>query len=427
MMINDGDAKEVKRDYLDILEYIFKQKNNKDKEKNNTPEQSNSLRPRPKEHLSVYISGKKVYEADRGEQPSVNYLDSQNTEILNKSLSDPQSFNGTILIKIDNEKVFHSKNGEVLLDSLGLVDPAIAKQKKAPQQRTYSVESLQKQVQVLQKKLSEQQKLVDSIKSNQNSPESLSQLAAQVAEMSKSLEKQQQLIENTQKALSQANEGFLPQVQNTVLQNWVGSVERQVKKTARNAFERLKDALTPEVTKLRKEIAQMKAHIEQQVTNRLDEVRENTDSVRNEINQQVDNLTQELRTQVDGVKNTVDESLMGVKSAIDNTRTELRAAVEDAKGQAIEQSVKALLNILGKDNPDGSKSFKSTNFDFERLGDNVIVRAKNGEAVFADGVLSPNVSEKQLQALDKVQSAVDMHHQIQQDSQQESQFRSMHR
>lgn len=99
----------------------------------------------------------------------------------------------------------------------------------------------------------------------------------------------------------------------------------------------------------------------------------------------------------------------------------------DVKGQAIEQSVKALLNILGKDNPDGSKSFKSTNFDFERLGDNVIVRAKNGEAVLTDGVLSPNVSEKQLQALDKVQSVVDMHHQIQQNSQQESQFRSMHR
>ncbi|MHC0068909.1 hypothetical protein ACWATR_39620, partial [Nostoc sp. UIC 10890] len=97
------------------------------------------------------------------------------------------------------------------------------------------------------------------------------------------------------------------------------------------------------------------------------------------------------------------------------------------KGQAIEQSVKALLNILGKDNPDGSKSFKSTSFDFERLGENVIVRAKNGDAVLTDGVLSPNVSDQQLQALGKVQSVVDMHHQIQQDSQQESQSRGMHR
>ncbi|MCC5654634.1 hypothetical protein LC609_33640 [Nostoc sp. XA013] len=313
-----------------------------------------------------------------------------------------------------------------MTDKLGLA-PASQKNKVVSNERIYSVEALGKQVQVLQKKLSEQQKLVDSINSEQLSPESLSQLATQVAEMSKSLEKQQQLIENTQKALSQVNEWFLPQVQNTKLQNWVGSVERQVKKTAKNAFEQVLDALTPEVTKLRKEIGQMKAHIEQQVTNRLDEVRENTDNVRDELNQQIGNLTQELRMQVDGVKNTVDQSLMGVKSAIDNTRTELRAAVEDVKGQAIEQGVKAMLNILGKDNPDGSKSFKSTNFDFERLGDNVIVRAKNGEAVLIDGVLSPNVSEKQLQALDKVQSVVDMHHQIQQDSQQESQFRNMHR
>lgn len=415
-MIDDGEAKEIKRDYLEILESLLKLIHAKAKEKGLDPSKD----------VHIYSSSSKVYQGTLEESPSKNLLTPTIVENLKKALSDPKNFQGAISIKIGNEKVFHIKNGEVLTDKLGLA-PASQKNKVVTKERIYSVEALGKQVQVLQKKLSEQQKLVDSIKSEQLSPESLSQLAAQVAGMSKSLEKQQQLIENTQKALSQVNEWFLPQVQNTKLQNWVGSVERQVKKTAKNAFERVKDALTPEVTKLRKEIGQMKAHIEQQVTNRLDEVRENTDNVRDELNQQIGNLTQELRTQVDGVKNTVDQSLMGVKSAIDNTRTELRAAVEDVKGQAIEQSVKAMLNILGKDNPDGSKSFKSTNFDFERLGDNVIVRAKNGEAVLTDGVLSPNVSEKQLQALDKVQSVVDMHHQIQQDSQQESQFRNMHR
>ncbi|MHC0068353.1 hypothetical protein ACWATR_36735 [Nostoc sp. UIC 10890] len=415
-MIDDGEAKEIKRDYLEILESLLKLIHAKAKEKGLDPSKD----------VHIYSSSSKVYQGTLGESPSKNLLTPTIVENLKKALSDPKNSQGAISIKIGNEKVFHIKNGEVLTDKLGLA-PASQKNKVVSNERIYSVEALGKQVQVLQKKLSEQQKLVNSIKSEQLSPESLSQLAAQVAEMGKSLEKQQQLIENTQKALSQVNERFLPQVQNTVLQNWVGSVERQVKKTAKNAFERVLDALTPEVTKLRKEIAQMKAYIEQQVTNRLDEVRENTNNVRDELNQQVGNLTQELRTQVDDVKNTVEQSLMGVKSAIDNTRTELRAAVDDIKGQAIEQSVKAMLNILGKDNPDGSKSFKSTNFDFERLGDNVIVRAKNGEAVLTDGVLSPNVSEKQLQALDKVQSVVDMHHQIQQDSQQESQFRNMHR
>ena len=415
-MIDDGESKEIKRDYLEILESLLKLIHAKAKEKGLDPSKD----------VHIYSSSSKVYQGTLGESPSKNLLTPTIVENLKKALSDPKNSQGAISIKIGNEKVFHIKNGEVLTDKLGLA-PASQKNKVVSNERIYSVEALGKQVQVLQKKLSEQQKLVDSIKSEQFSPESLSQLAAQVAEMSKSLEKQQQLIENTQKALSQVNERFLPQVQNTVLQNWVGTVENKVKQTAKNVFEWVKDALTPEVTKLRKEITSLKSQINEQITSFKDEVKYQTDSVRNELNQQVGNLTGELRTQADGVKNTVEQSLMGVKSAIDNTRTELRAAVDDVKGQAIEQSVKAMLNILGKDNPDGSKSFKSTNFDFERLGDNVIVRAKNGEAVLTDGVLSPNVSEKQLQALDKVQSVVDMHHQIQQDSQQESQFRNIHR
>lgn len=415
-MIDDGEAKEIKRDYLEILESLLKLIHAKAKEKGLDP--SNDVH--------IYSSSSKVYQGTLGESPSKNLLTPTIVENLKKALSDPKNSQGAISIKIGNEKVFHIKNGEVLTDKLGLA-PASQKNKVVSNEQIYSVEALGKQVQVLQKKLNEQQKLVDSIKSEQLSPESLSQLAAQVAEMSKSLEKQQQLIENTQKALSQVNEQFLPQVQNTVLQNWVGTVENKVKQTAKNVFERLLDVLTPEVTKLRKEITSLKSQINEQITSFKDEVKYQTDSVRNQLNQQVGNLTQEIRTQVDSVKNTVDQSLMGVKSAIDNTRTELRATVDDVKGQAIEQSVKAMLNILGKDNPDGSKSFKSTNFDFERLGDNVIVRAKNGEAVLTDGVLSPNVSEKQLQALDKIQSVVDMHHQIQQDSQQESQFRNIHR
>lgn len=415
-MIDDGEANEIKRDYLEILESLLKLIHARAKEKGLDPSKD----------IHIYSSSSKVYQGTLGESPSKNLLTPTIVENLEKALSEPKNSQGAISIKIGNEKIFHVKNGEVLTDKLGLA-PRSQKKEVVSNERIYSVEALQKQVAVLQSKLESQQKLVDSLKKNELSPESLSELAAQVAEMGKFLEKQQQLIDHTQKALSQVNERFLPQVQNTVLKNWVGSVERQVKKTAKNAFERIKDALTPEVTKLRKEIAQMKAQIEQQVTNRLDEVRENTDNIRDEFNQQIGNLTQELRTQVDGVKNTVDQSLMGVKSAIDNTRTELRDAVKDVKGKVVEESVKALLNILGTNNPDGSKSFKSTTFDFERLGDNVIVRAKNGEPVLTDGVLSPNVSDQQLQALDKVQSVVNMHHQIQQDSQQESQFRNMHR
>ncbi|MHC5746495.1 MAG: hypothetical protein ACYTXT_32295 [Nostoc sp.] len=415
-MIDDGEAKEIKRDYLDILESLLKIIHAKAKEKGLDPSKD----------VHIYSSSSKVYQGTLGESPSKNLLTPTIVENLRKALSDPKNSQGAISIKIGNEKVFHIKNGEVLTDKLGLAPPS-QPNKVVSNERIYSVEALQKQVAVLQSKLESQQQLVDSLKKNEQTPESLSKLVAQVEEMSNAVLKQQQLIENTQKALSQVNERSLPQIQNTVLQNWVGTVENKVKQTAKNVFEWVKDALTPEVTKLRNEIALLKSQINEQITSFKDEVKYQTDSVRNQINQQVGNLTQELRTQADGVKNTVEQSLMGVKSAIDNTRTELRAAVDDVKGQAIEQSVKALLNILGKDNSDGSKSFKSRSFDFERLGDNVIVRAKNGEAVLTDGVLSPNVSDQQLQALDKVQSVVDMHHQIQQDSQQESQFRNMHR
>jgi hypothetical protein len=415
-MIDDGEAKEIKRDYLEILESLLKSIQAKAKEKGLETSKD----------IHIYSSSSKVYEGTLGQSPSKNLLTPTIVENLSKALSDPKNSQGAISIKIGNEKVFHIKNGEVLTDKLGLAPPS-QPNKVVTKERIYSVEALGKQVQVLQKKLSEQQKLVDSIKSEQLSPESLSQLAAQVAEMGKSLEKQQQLIENTQKALSQVNERSLPTIQNTKLQNWVGKIEHQVKQTSKNVFERIKDVLTPEVTKLRNEIASLKSQINEQITSFKDEVKYQTDSVRSELNQQVGNWKGELRTQADDVKNTIEQKIKSVKSAIDNTRTELRVAVDDVKGQAIEQSVKAMLNILGKDNLDGSKSFKSTNFDFERLGDNVIVRAKNGEAVLIDGVLSPNVSEQQLQALDKVKSVVDMHHQIQQDSQQESQSRNMHR
>ena len=415
-MINDGEAKEIKRDYLEILESLLKLIHSKAKEKGLDPSKD----------VHIYSSSSKVYQGKLGESPSKNLLTPTIVENLRKALSDPKNSQGAISIKIGNEKVFHIKNGELLTDKLGLAPPS-QPNKVVTKERIYSVEALQKQVKVLQSKLQAQQKLVDSIKETQQTPESLSKLIDQVAEMGKSLEKQQQLIENTQKALSQLNERSLPQIKNTVLQNWVGTVENQVKQTAKNIFERVKDALTPEVTKLRKEIASFKSQINEQITSFKDEVKYQTDSVRNELNQQVGNLTGELRTQADGVKNTIEQKIKSVKSAIDNTRTELRAAVDDVKGQAIEQSVKAMLNILGKDNLDGSKSFKSTNFDFERLGENVIVRAKNGEAVLTDGVLSPNVSEQQLQALDKVQSVVDMHHQIENNTQQKSEFRGRKR
>ncbi|MHC5728334.1 MAG: hypothetical protein ACYTXY_30315, partial [Nostoc sp.] len=260
-MIDDGEAQQIKRDYLEILESLLKIIQAKAKEKGLEPSQD----------IHIYSSSSKVYQGTLGESPSKNLLTPTIVENLRKALSDPKNSQGAISIKIGHEKVFHIKNGEVLTDKLGLAPPS-QPNKVVTKERIYSVEALQKQVAVLQSKLESQQKLVDSIKQNEQTPEFLSQLVAQVEEMSKSLLKQQQLIENTQKALSQVNERSLPQIQNTQLQNWVGSVEHQVKQTAKNVFERIKDMLTPEVTKLRNEIAQQKAQIDQIVTSLKDDV-----------------------------------------------------------------------------------------------------------------------------------------------------------
>jgi len=283
-MIDDGDAKEIKRDYLDILEALLK----------NIQQKAKSKEIPTSNDISIYASGRQVYKGVVGQSPSKNTLTPEQLENINKAITDPKNSQGTISIKIGKSEVFRVQNGRITNDLLGLAPPS-QKNKVVTKERIYSVEALQKQVAVLQSKLESQQKLVDSIKQNEQTPESLSKLIEQVAEMSKSLLKQQQLIENTQKALSQVNERSLPQIQNTQLQNWVGTVENNVKQTAKNVFEKVLDALTPEVTKLKKEIVSLKSQINQQVTSLKDEVRSQTDSVRNELNQQVGNLTVELR------------------------------------------------------------------------------------------------------------------------------------
>lgn len=388
-MIESGDAQEIKRDYLEILESLLKL----------IQHQAKLKEIQTGNDISIYASGRQVYKGVVGQSPSKNILTPSQVENINKAISDPKTSQGTILIKVGKQEVFRVQNGRLTNDKLGLAPPA-QQQEVATKERTYSVESLQKQVQVLQNQLSSQQKLLDSIKQKEQeqTSEILSKLVAQVAEMSQSLSKQQQLIENTQKALSQVNERSLPPTQNTVLQNWVGTVEHQVKKTAKNIFERFQDALTPEVTKLRNEIAQLKT----------------------QINQEFTSFKSQIITQTDSVKNAVSQQIMEIQSAIDNTQTEFRTTVDNVKGKAIEESVKALIRIFGKANLDGSLSFKSSSFDFERQGENVIVRAKNGDTILQNGELSPDLSPQQLQSLDKVQSVVDKHHKLEQSARIES-------
>lgn len=329
-MIEASDVKEVKNDYLEILEALIQKIHRTAKDKGLNPSRE----------LSISVGTEKIYKGLIGDNSldKINPFVSEDlVEKLNTAISNPKNLKGTVSIKVGQSEVFRVKNGKVETDKLGLSKSISQSQKTAPEsiERTYSVEALQKQVEVLQRRVEEQKKLVDRIKSDTQTPESLAKLFAQVEEMSKSLSKQQKAIEKTQQALSQVSECSLPPIQNTQLQNWVGAVESKVKQTAKSLFNQLKSGLTK--------------------------------------------------------------------------------TVDDIKSKKIEKSIRALLKHSGTKNPDGSITFKSKSFDFQQRGENVTVRAKDGNEVLKDGILSPTVSSEQREALDKVQSVVDKYNEAEQE------------
>jgi hypothetical protein len=377
-MIESGDVDEIKRDYLEILESLLKLIQQKAKSKE----------IKTNDDVTINVGREKVYKGAIGEKPSKNTLTPEQVNKISIAISDPKKSQGTISIKIGKQEVFRVQDGQVKTDKLGLAPldqaPAQKTAQKSQVKTPDSVETLQKQIQDLQYKVEAQQKLIDGIQENQT-PEVVSKLAAQVAQLSKSLEQQQKFIENIQKALSEVNERSLPPIQNTKLQNWVGTVEKSLKQTAKKLFGKIKDALTPRITKLRAK-----------------------------VNKQASDLKQKIDARLNGVKNSVSQRVQGVKSHINKF-----------KGKALEKDVKALLKIFGKPNPDGSLSFTSSSFDFEQQGERVVVRAKNGDTVLENGELSPNLSRQQSEALDKVYSVVSKYHKLEiEEGKQEAQTAS---
>lgn len=383
-MIEDSKSKELQKDYLDILDSIIKKI------------QIKAQNREPKD-VHIHVGSRKVYEATAGQEPVRNLLTPETVNKISLALSDPKSYQGSVTIKIGSEKVFHVADGQLKVDKLGLAESGIQLDKAKPQERVYSVEALQKQVEVLQQKLQSQQKLIDSVAQaqNQQTPETLAKLSAQVEEMSQSLEKQQKLIEKTQEALSKF-EQRPAQSQNTKLQNWIGKIESKIKDTVQEWSEKVKDAITPETTKLRNQIQDLKTQLHQQI-----------ESLKSSVRAQADSLQANVKSAVNDVKQNIDEGLGSIKTEIQNTRQELTKSINNAKSQAIDQSVKALLKHLGTKNPDGSLSYSSKSFDFQQCGDSLVVKAKNGLPVLQDGALSADVSPEQIQALDKVQPIVD--------------------
>lgn len=336
-MIDDGEAKEIKRDYLETLELLLQ----------NIKRKANEREIKTDDSVSIYVGRKQAYKGIIGQPSDKNLLTDKQVKNINNALTEPSKSQGFISIKIGKTEVFRVQNGKVTNDQLGLV-PSQANQTE----RIYSVDNLQKQVDVLQTKLEIQQELINNIKNTDPTPDTLKQLAEKVQEMSKSLVKQQQLIEKTQNVMNLS----FSQTKNTKLQDWVGGVEKNVKQVAQNVFGRLKARLEP---------------------------------------------------QIERVRHDVDKKIDGLRSEVDSKINSVKTAVNDLKSQAIEKSVKALIKHLGKKNADGSISFESKTLDFTQRDNQISVRAKDGTPVMDSGRLLPAISIEHLEALDKVQPIVE--------------------
>ncbi|WP_341531426.1 hypothetical protein WKK05_37595 (plasmid) [Nostoc sp. UHCC 0302] len=374
-MMDSSDGKEIKKDYLETLEVLLKKIFQKAKEKEYKPDKQ----------ILIKVGQENVYKGVPSETiKDINPLISKDlVDKLEKAFTTPEKLNNVVSIRIGKEEVFRVQDGENKVDKLGLSQAQKQTQKKALAEPVYSVEALQKQVDVLQKKMQEQQTLVDQLKTQPQSSESITKLFSQVEEMSKSLEKQQKAIEKTQQSLASLSKHSLPRIQNTRLQNFVGGIENKVKQTSKNLFDKFKDTLTPEIVKLRNSVAQQMSEIKYQ------------------ISQQVSTLKNEMQSQVDGIKSQVETSVNNVRESVDSK-------ISDVKQKAIEQSVKALLTTFGEKQPDGSITFRSTNFNFEQKGETVNVKANsNGVEVIKDGVIASEVTAEQITQLEKVQPAVD--------------------
>ncbi|UKP01213.1 Atg14 domain-containing protein [Nostoc sp. UHCC 0870] len=264
-MIEVSDAEKIEKDYLETLENLIKI----------IYESAKRRGIKSSNEISIAVDNENVYRGkiDDNNFNKINpFIDKNLVDKLNQAIFEPQNLKGKVSIKIGEEEVFHVEDGVVVKDKLGLSQPLSQTQENESQknkpivERTYSVEELQKQVNVLQKKVQEQQELVESLKSGQLNEESIAQLAQQIGELFKSLEKQQKLIEKTQQTLAKVNRS-LPAIQNTKLQNFVGGIEKGVKQIAQGLFKSLKDSVMSRVNHTKQQMNGMKSQVKSKVDN----------------------------------------------------------------------------------------------------------------------------------------------------------------
>ncbi|NBD33213.1 MAG: hypothetical protein GVY17_09675 [Cyanobacteria bacterium] len=187
--------------------------------------------------LKIRFGREKVFEALPGEEPAKNTITSAQIELLQKAFSDPQGIQGSIKVPLGGEEIFKVKNGQVLIDQLGL----------APTQNvTQTLNALKEETDVLEGRMgsleADSQRFEDdlhTIKSNaqefddklhqlQNDFSDLDQAVGEVETRIDPLEEKVTHTQNTLATLEQQVNGFQQKLeqQQQQFQDLSGQLER---------------------------------------------------------------------------------------------------------------------------------------------------------------------------------------------------------
>ncbi|MBD2680899.1 MULTISPECIES: hypothetical protein [Nostoc] len=440
-----SEAKQVQHDYLEILNDIL----HKLLEKGKFQDLDTS------KDLSIYVGNQPKYKGHPDREVSVNSMTPELVEKINTAINDPQNLKGSVRIMIGKDKVYHAKDGEVLTDKLGLNSKITqnsdlgSHQSQSPQtakpvQQSSPLEDLQKQVDALQQKVQEQQSLIDNFASqNQSSNQVAEKLSADIISLKQAFDAQQKTIEQLQKGLEAINSQNNPAVKNSTLHNWINSIETKAKTTAKNLYEQVKTAFTPKIDKVKaqleaqistlkqqmnQQMESLKAEMKSQVATVKGEFESNVGVVKDgigEVKQLVSDEIQHgmerhqaamgaIHNKVTGEVNTVHKQLTqavgDIHSAANHTVKQsvekVTNSVMDIKGKALAKSVNSMLRLFGNQNPDGTRSYESKNYNFYQKGDSITVTAKDGRAVMVNGDLTTTATEKDVESLDEVGEVV---------------------
>ncbi len=439
-----SEAQQIQHDYLEILNDILEK----------ILEKGEFQGVAPSKDVSIFVGRELQYKANSHGEVIVNLMNSDLVEQLNTAINEPQKLKGSVRIMIGQDKVFHAKDGKILTDKLGLASKTSQKLStsasvaQSSKQSVVSIKELQKQVDALQQKVEEQQKVINNFSSqSQKSPLEIQKLSAELNNLKSAFEAQHQTIEQLQKGLEAINSQTTPFVKNQSLKEWITNLETNVKKSASSLYEQVKSTLTPKVDEIKTQIQsaltpkidKIKAQIDSQIESLKTEMQSQMETMRNDLKTQADvvksgfgevkELVQneiqqgverhqaavgaiqgKVSEEVNTVHKQVTQAVADIHSSATNTLKQnfekVTDSVMEAKGKAIAKSVDSMLRLFGQTNSDGSMSYETKSFHFHQQGSNLSITSIDGRPVMLEGDLTTAATEKDVESLNKVEAIV---------------------